>query len=121
MPDGKLVLQVHDVNGAPVGEPIDVFLKNQTLSDTPAVRNLDVTTAKVLTGLNVFPNGLYRMEVDALSYHTVSRFVSIPPNGEGAVDITLPVNPKKVLRVDFPAFGSLSDDARALLERSSKV
>ena len=121
MPNGQVQLKVLDVNGTPIGEPVDVFMRNQTLSDAPALRGLDVSTPKILTDLNVFPNGNYRMEVDALSYHTVSRFVSIPPNGSGAVTITLPVNPKKVLRVDFPAFGELTDDARTLLDRSSKV
>src|ERR1700716_2552369 len=116
MPDGKLQLSVVDVFGAPVGEPEDVFLKNQTLSDAPALRSLDVSTPRVLTGLNIFPNGNYRMEVDALSYHTVSQFISIPPSGNGQVTITLPVNPKKVLRVAFPAYGALLDDARSLLE-----
>jgi hypothetical protein len=121
LPDGTLLLQVLDVYGTAVSEPVDVFLKNQTLSDAPALRSLDVRTAKLLTGLNVFPNGTYRMEIDALSYHTVSRFVSIPPDGGGNATITLPVNPKKVLRVEFPPYAALLDDARSLLERSRSV
>ena len=121
MPDGTLQLTVADVYGAPIGEPVDVFLKNQTLSDAPALRNLDVGTPKILTGLNVFPNGNYRMELDALSYHTVSRFVSIPPSKGGQVNITLPVNPKKVLGVTFPGYETLTNDARTLLENSPRV
>ena len=121
MPDGKLALQVLDVFGTPVGEPVDVFLKNQTLSDAPAFRALDVSATRILSELNIFPNGRYSMEVDALSYHTVSQFISIPPNGNGEAVVTLPVNPKKVVRVEFPAFGALSDDARTLLEGSSQV
>lgn len=121
MPLGRLTLQVHDVNGAPVTEPVDVFLQNQTLSHAPALRHLDVSATKILTDLHVFPHGRYRIEVDALSYHTVSRFVSIPPDGNGAVAIVLPVNPKKVLRVAFPAYQDLLADARALLERSAHV
>jgi hypothetical protein len=120
---GRLTLSVVDVYGKPVPEKVDVFLKNQTLSDAPAFRDLDVSRPRVLTGLNVFPNGRYRLEVDGLSYHTVSRFVSIPPDGNGEVTITLPVNPKKVLRVTFPDYGSpaVPADAWKLLERSSKV
>jgi hypothetical protein len=122
MPDGQLLLQVRDVNGAPVTEPVDIFMRNQTLADAPALRQADVSNnGKVLTGLNVFPNGNYSIEIDALSYHTVSRFVSIPPDGKGAVGITLPVNPKKVLRVDFPAYSAILPDARSLLERSSNM
>src|SRR5689334_24569101 len=121
MPDGKLTLRVLDVYGKPVTERVDVSLRNQTLSDNRLLRDLDVSTTPVLTGLNVFPNGRYILEVDALSYHTVSRIVSIPPDGNGDVTITLPVNPKKVIRVLFPDFATLLPDARGLLERSSKV
>jgi hypothetical protein len=123
VPEGKLTLRIFDVHGKTVAEKVDVFLKNQILSDAPAFRDLDVSTTRVLPNLNVFPNGRYRLEVDALSYHTVSRFVSIPPDGNGEVVITLPVNPKKVVRVEFPPFGSpsISDDAWKLLERSQNV
>jgi hypothetical protein len=121
MPDGRLELTVRDVLGDAVGKPVDVFLRNQTLSDAPAFRQLDVTNPVNITGLNVFPNGMYRIEVDSLSYHAVSRFVSIPPSGDGEVLITLPVNPRKVVRVDFPDFGALPQDARDLLGRSANV
>lgn len=123
MAEGKLTLQVVDVYGNSVGELVDVFMKNQTLSDAPAFRDLNVTTALELVGLNVFPNGAYRLEVDASSYHTVSRFVNIPPNGNGSVAITLPVNPRKVMRVQFPPFDApqVPSDAWGLLSRSSNV
>src|ERR1044071_9337018 len=117
MPDGKLTLKVLDVYGNPVTEPVDLLLQNQTLSDTRTLRDLNVGATRVITGLNVFPNGRYRLELDALSYHTVSRFVSIPPDGNGEVTITLPVNPKKVIRVKFPDYTTLSDEVRGLLER----
>ena len=121
MPAGRLTLQVRDVNGDPVGEPVDISLQNQTLHDAPSLRQFDVSATKMLTGLNAFPNGTYRLEIDALSYHTVSRFISIPPDGNGAVAMTLPVNPKKVVRVVFPPYSALLDDARGLLERSPHV
>jgi hypothetical protein len=115
------MLRVRGVDGAPVTELVDVFLRNQTLNDAPALRHLDVHNGKLLTGLNVFPNGQYRIEIDALSYHTVAQFVSIPPDGNGAVGITLPINPKKVLRVAFPAYEELLSDAQTLLQRSAHV
>jgi len=121
--EGKLNLQVLDVQGRFVEERVDVFMRNQTLSDAPAFRDLDVRTARDISGLNVFPNGTYRIEVDGLSYHPVSRFVNIPPDGNGAVVITLPVNPKKVIRVKFPPFGAsgIAAGAWKLLERSPNV
>ena len=86
----------------------------RAMRDAPALRHLDVSNGMVLKGLNVFPNGIYALEIDALSYHTVSRFVSIPPDGNGAVAVTLPVNPKKVLSVDFPAYRALLADGSAV-------
>jgi hypothetical protein len=107
MPDGKVTLNICNVHGQPVGERVDVFMKNQTLSDAPALRNLDVSRPVTVSGLNIFPNGIYSLEVDGLSYHAVSQFFRVPPNGDGGtVTITLPVNPKKVLRVNFPPFGA---------------
>jgi hypothetical protein len=121
MPDGNLMLQVLDVLGDPVTEPVDIFLKNQTLSDAPALRQRDVSNGLRLTGLNVFPNGTYRIELDALSYHTVSRFINMPPDGNLTVAVTLPINPAKVLRVEFPPYSALLADARRLLENSPNV
>jgi hypothetical protein len=124
MPDGKVILDICDVHGQPVGEKVDVFMKNQTLSDAPGFRNLDVSRPVPITGLNIFPNGMYSMEVDGLSYHAVSRFIRIPPNGDGGtVTIMLPVNPKKVLRVEFPPFadGLIPQKAWDLLSQSKNV
>ena len=123
MAEGRLSLQVLDVYGNPIAERVDVFLKNQTLSDAPVYRDLDVTKTRVITELNVFPNGTYRLEVDSPSYHPVSRFVNIPPDGNGSTVITLPVNPKKVVRVESPAYGApeVPGDAWELLGRSQQV
>ncbi len=115
------MLTITGVLGDPVTEPIDVFLKNQTLSDSPALPQFDLSKPTFLSGLNVSPNGTYSIEIDALSYHTVSRFITIPPNGNGNLSLLLPVNPKKVLRVDFPAYNNVLGDARTLLERSPNV
>jgi hypothetical protein len=49
--------------------------------------------------------------------------VNIPPDGNSAAVITLPVNPKKVIRVEFPPFGAagIAADAWKLLESSPQV
>ncbi len=123
MAEGKLHLTVLDVDGHPIDERADVMLKNQTLSDAPVYRDVDFATTRLISDLNVFPNGTYRLEVDTLSYHPVSRFVNIPPDGNRSVTITLPVNPKKVVRVQFPTFDApeIPADAWKLLRTSSNV
>jgi hypothetical protein len=123
LPDGRLTIDVFDVHGNHVEEPVDILLRNQTLSDAPVYRDVNVATTREITGLNTFPNGIYRLEVDGPSYHPVSRFVSIPPDGNGTVAVTLPVNPKKVVRVEFPPFRSanIPADAWTLLEHSANL
>ena len=123
MRDGTLLLQVMDVHGQPIKETGDVLLQNQVLSDTRNLRDLDLSAKVLIRDLNVFPNGRYRLEVDTLSYHTVSRFIDIPPDGKGEVVITLPINPKKVVKVNFPAFGDAKITAAAwqLLDQSANV
>ncbi len=121
MPDGTLHLTVTTVSGDPIKESLDVFLQNQTLHDAPAWRHLELRTPKRLSGLNVAPNGTYRLEIDGLSYQTVSRFVTVPPDGKGSVVVALPVNPKKVLRIVAPPYDGLLPDAQALLARSTKA
>jgi len=112
-----------DVHGQPIKETGDVLLQNQVLSDTRNLRDLDLSAKVLIRDLNVFPNGRYRLEVDTLSYHTVSRFIDIPPDGKGEVVITLPINPKKVVKVNFPAFGDAKITAAAwqLLDQSANV
>jgi len=123
MPDGKLILSVVDVLGDPVVDKVDVLLTNQTLSESRTLRNLDLRQTVELTGLNIFPNGRYRLEIDAPSYHAVSRFIDIPPGGSREVMITLPVNPKKVIKVQFPEFeaAAVPKDARDLLTRTGNL
>jgi hypothetical protein len=120
---GKLKLSVVDVFGDFVTEPVDVILKSLMLSQVVKLRDVDVRKPVVIDGLNPAPNGSYRIEVDAMSYHAVSRFVNVPASGTGGVTITLPVNPKKVRSIVFPAFGDKKIPAEAwtLLNNSNIV
>jgi hypothetical protein len=118
MPDGSLNLSVMDVYGETVGEPIDVFLQHQTLSEDPVCRGVQPAKVVSINGLRQSPQGRYRIEVDAPSYVAVSRFINIPSDGPGNLALTLPVNKDRVVSVDFPAFAALSDDAKRLLDAS---
>jgi hypothetical protein len=119
MPDGSLNLSVMDVYGETVGEPIDVFLQHQTLSEDPVCRGLAPAKVVSIGNLRQSPQGRYRIEVDAPSYVAVSRFINIPSSGPGELALTLPVNKDRVVSVDFPAFAALSDDAKRLLGAST--
>lgn len=119
MPDGVLNLSVVDVYGDPLKEPVDVFLRNQTLSDDPAFRALKPAKVIAIQGLNQSPQGLYRLEVDAPSYLAVSQFVNIPSSGAARLVVAMPVNKDRVAGVTFPAFGTLDPDAQRLLTAST--
>jgi hypothetical protein len=119
MPNGVLKLSVVDVYGKTVAEPVDVFLRHQTLADDPAFRSLKPARTISIEGLNQTPQGLYSLEVDAPSYLAVSRFVNIPSDRPATQVITLPVNKDRVVSVNFPAFSSLITDAQRLLGAST--
>jgi len=112
---------VVDVYGSKLTEPVDVFMRHQTLSHDPAFRNIQPTDVISINGLFQSPQGLYRIEVDAPSYLAVSRFVNIPPSGAGELTLTLPVNKNRVTSVTFPAFESLDSGAQRLLNASENV
>jgi hypothetical protein len=121
MPDGILRLRILDVYGDFVNENVDIFLRHQTLADDPAVRGIAATQLIEIKGLNQTPQGLYRMEIDAPSYQTVSQFVNIDSSGPTEKVITLPVDHNKVIAVNFPQFGSILPGAQTLLTNSAKV
>src|SRR6516165_2729081 len=119
MPNGVLNLSVVDVYGNTVAEPVDVFLRHQTLADDPAFRSLKPAKTITIKGLNQTPQGLYSLEVDAPSYLAVSRFVNIPADGAARLVLTLPINKDRVVSVNFPPFSSLLTDAQRLLSAST--
>ncbi|PWT99587.1 MAG: hypothetical protein C5B51_26905 [Terriglobia bacterium] len=121
MPDGILRLRILDVYGDFLNEKVDIFLRHQTLSDDPSFRQLDAGRIIEIKNLNQSPQGLYRLEVDALSYQAVSQFVNIASSGATEKALTLPVDHNKVVGVEFPPFGSLAADGQTLLANSSQV
>lgn len=121
MADGVLNLRVVDVYGSRLSEPVDVFMRHQTLSHAPAFRDIQPVEVISITGLFRNPQGLYRIEVDAPSYFAVSQFVQIPAAGAGELTLTLPVNKDRVTSVTFPPFDSLNTDAQRILNASGHV
>jgi hypothetical protein len=121
MPDGVLKLQILNVYGDPVGEKVDLFLRNQALTDDPVLRGLDASGTITITNLFETPQGPYRLEIDAPSYQPVSQFVSIDGGAPTEKAFTLPVDHDKVVWVDFPKFDAILADGQTLLSNSGKV
>jgi len=119
--NGVLNLALRDVYGDSLRTHVDLFFRNQTLAHDPAVHEVDATKTIKVNGLKRFPNGLYRLEVDAASYQTVSQFVNIGPSGMTELAVTLPVNPSRVTGVDFSPYKQLPSDVQGVLESSKSV
>jgi len=120
VPGGKLELTLTDVYGKPIQQKVNIFLRHLTLSDDRVVRDVDGSKRIVVTGLQRAPQGTYRIEIDALSYQTVSQFVNIPSGRPARKTYTLPVNKDRVVAVRFPPLTQLSS-VKTLLEISAKV
>ena len=115
----KLRLNLIDVNGKNLKESVDIDLRHQTLSEHKIVRAINASKRFTIENLRGAPQGLYRMEIDPRGYLPVSQFVNMAASGFTDVNVTFPVDPKKVVSVRFPKFEDL--DFQPLLERSEKV
>ena len=118
--NARLQLELRDVYGKFLGEKVDIILRHQVLSEVKKAS--PTVTAKVeITGLRGAPQGLYRMEIDPPSYQYISQFVNMKASGITSRSITFPIDPGKVIKVNFQAYTKLSEDLQSLLEQSDKV
>ena len=118
--NARLQLQLRDVYGKFLGETVDIILRHHVLSEVRKA-SPKVTGKVEITNLRGAPQGLYRMEIDPPSYQYVSQFVNMKASGITSVSITFPIDPGKVIGVNFQAYTKLTDDLQKLLERSDKV
>src|SRR5213594_2987020 len=116
----RLHLELSDVYGNLLREKVDIILRHQVLSEVAKVSN-NASTKIEITGLHGAPQGLYRIEIDPPSYQYISQFVNLKASGTTTLNLTFPIDPGKVKKVKFPAFGSIVDELQSLLENSDKV
>lgn len=117
---GKLKIALTNVHGKPLGEDVDVTLRHQTTGRESRVR-FRAAKSVVIDDLRAQPDGFYRVEIDPPSYLAVGAFVNIKSKGTTTLDLTCPIDPKKVQRIQFPKYASLGDEATRLLEASDAV
>lgn len=116
----KLRLKLTDVYGDPIKEKIDIILRHQVLSEIVKASASGAAVIDIV-GLRGTPQGLYRIEIDPPSYQYVSQFVNMKASGITSLDITFPIDPSKVKKVNFPAYSKLPEDLKKLLESSENV
>ena len=118
--NARLQLELRDVYGKFLGEKVDIILRHKVLSEVKKAS--PTVTAKVeIAGLEGAPQGRYQMEIDPPSYQYVSEFVNMKASGITSRSITFPIDPGKVVKVNFQAFAKLTEDLRILLDKSDKV
>jgi hypothetical protein len=115
-----LRLELSDVYGDLLKQKVDIILRHQVLSQVVKVSN-NASTKLEIKGLNGAPQGLYRIEIDPPAYQYVSQFINLKASGTTTLSLTFPIDPSKVKKVNFPAFGSTVDALQKLLENSEKV
>lgn len=121
MPDNaKLQLELRDVYGKFLGEKVDIILRHRVLSEVKKA-SPNVTAKVEITGLQGAPQGRYQMEIDPPSYQYISEFVNMKASGITSRSITFPIDPGKVVKVNFQAFAKLTEDLRILLDKSDTV
>jgi len=116
---GRLKLNLFNVDGRPLREDVDVELRHLSRGTDLRVR-LKAGKATI-SDLLAQPDGVYRILIDPPSYLPVGQFVSIRSSGITPLDLTFPVDPRKVKQLKCPDYPALSDDARRLLDASDAV
>jgi hypothetical protein len=118
--NGRLELDIVDVSGIPLTEPVTVNLRHRTFQEQRRASNVDASHTIAIGELRREPQGLYILEVSAPSYRPVQRFVTIPSSGTKRETVTLPIRVERAKPV-FPSFDELDDRLKGILGRSTRV
>jgi len=119
--DGSLLLRLVNVYGDTISDSADIVLTHQRLSDRRVARNVNTSKRIRIPDLYSVPEGLYLLQVDSLGYMPVGQFINIESGKPTKLEIICPVDPNKVVSVEFPDFGALPERVRTLLQASSAV
>jgi hypothetical protein len=117
---GRLELDILDVHGMRLSEPVTVSLRHRTLQERRRADRVDVSHTIAVGELRREPQGLYILEIDAPSYQPVRRFVTIPASGARREQVILPIRADRA-RPLFPPYEQLDERVQGILGRSKQV
>ncbi|HKY05429.1 MAG TPA: hypothetical protein VJQ56_11090 [Blastocatellia bacterium] len=115
---GSLVFDFFDVYGNRLNERIDVALKHQSLGHGVHKKDHQGTRRLRVTGLDPAQGGTYHVLAFPTRYRPVSKFVRVHEGKTVQHSFVLPVDPDRVVGVEFPEFEGLADDLKAVLQAS---
>jgi len=117
---GRLELDIVDVHGTRLTEPVSVALRHRILNEQRRADRVDASHTIAIAELRREPQGLYILEVSAPSYRPVQRFVTVPASGTKRETVILPIRADRAKAL-FPAFDQLDDRLKGILTRSDRV
>lgn len=117
---GRLELEVVDVRGRRLTEPVTIELRHQRLNDLRRAKDVNASAPIGIDGLRRDPQGLYELHLFASSYHPVGRFITVPASGTLQLTIKMPIVAERAQGI-FPPYETLDERIRGVLERSTNV
>lgn len=115
---GNLMFDFFDVYGERLDDKVDVFLKHQDLPGSRQAIGHNAKNALRVEDLISTPGGSYQLQVFPTRYRPVGRLFRVQEGKTARHAITLPVDIDRVTRLDFPAYNSLGEDLKHVLEAS---
>ena len=112
----RLQLDFVDVYGDRLNEPVDISLNH--LSHSITLSRVDTSKSFRIADLC---SGIYHIQVSPKSYLPVSRFLRAGEDQIVDAKVTLPIDPRKVIGVDFPDYRSLPAEFQAVLGDSNGI
>jgi len=118
----KIKLELVDVFGKAIAEKADVVVNCLDLTDRQRFADVDASAAFVLPNLIGPPRNRYRVDIDLPGYRSVTfvKNAQEVKNPDTHV-VFFAIDPRRVIRTEFPAFDALPPEARTLLEQSDSV
>jgi hypothetical protein len=116
-----LEVELHDVYGDWLHERTTIRLQNRRLGGSSIFKGLDASGKISLAGLEPYPHALYSVRVEPESFMPVARFVLIPASNKSRIVLHFPVDPDRVVEVEFADFRDLPEEAQELLKESDSV
>ena len=117
----KLKLALVDVFGKGINEKADIVLTCLDLTDKQRFE-ADASAPVVIPNLIGPPNNRYKVEIDLPGYQSVTfvKNAKEVKNPESIVTF-FAIEPRRVIRTEFPEFEKLPAEAQTLLEQSDSV
>jgi hypothetical protein len=101
----------------PLEDTADVIVSSPQ-SGTVVRQKKDHAATKTLRMTNFDPGVPYLVGAFPMRHRPVQQFVMAPQDGTKTIELSCPVDPRRVVDVTFPAYGNLPNKAKAILQAS---